>query len=129
MVKDKKPSEVCLNPRFPCARQYEHGNIFEQVTVPDVSPSLYKMVTTGMVGSITGNARNFSYPDLEEDEELAHDHPDYEKLNHLDNVEKEAFVEDWLHNPKNYEKRKEEPPKEDQKDTAKGGSDSAQPTE
>jgi len=106
MVKEKIEviQEVCLDPRKPCARQYEPLDIFEQVTVQDVAPSLYQMVMSGTVGSMPGNSQFYQYPDLGEDDE-AHDHPDYEKLDKLDIVEKEMYAEQWLKNPKNYEQK------------------------
>lgn len=100
MVK-QKVREVCLDPRNPCAREYQERDIFEQVTEPDVSMSLTQMVNTGTVPS---SGKNYVYPDLPDDEEAAHDAPDYEKLNSSDIVEKEQFVEQWLEKPENYEK-------------------------
>jgi len=106
MVKEKNLEipDICLDHRKPCARTYEPLDIFEQVTVPDVAPSLYQMVTTATVGSMPGNSVLYQYPDLGDDDD-AHDHPDYEKLDKLDIVEKEAYAENFLNNPKNYEKK------------------------
>lgn len=96
---------VCLDNSKPLAREYVNGDIHQIVTVPDVSPSLYQMISTATVGSMPGNSPNYKYPDLGEDDDQAHDHPDYEKLNQLDIVEKESFVESWLEKPENYEKK------------------------
>lgn len=93
-------------------------DIFEQVTVPDISPSLYNMVMSGTVGSMSGNNRGFSFPDLAEDDDEAHEAPDYEKLDKLDAVDKANYVENWLQNPNLYEKENtstEAPPAEPQK--------------
>lgn len=103
-IKTQDVQEVCLDPRKPCARTYEWPNKDEQVTIPDVAPSLYQMVMSGTVGSMPGNSTMYQYPDLGEDDD-AHDHPDYEKLDKIDQVEKEMFAENWLQNPKNYEQK------------------------
>lgn len=87
--------------------QSEHGDIYEQVTEPDVSPSLYQMITTATAGSMPGNNQAYEYPELGTDEQ-AHDHPDYEKLNKLDLVEKDIYVENWLQKEENYEIKKKE---------------------
>lgn len=101
MVKEKKEvPEVCLDYRKPLAREY-NDRVNEQVTEPDTSLSLTQMVMTGTVRS---SNPNYIYPELPEDDEEAHDHPDYEKLDKQDIVEKEQFVENWLEKPENYEK-------------------------
>lgn len=107
MVKEKiiEIQEVCLDPRKPCARTYEPLDIFEQVTIQDVAPSLYQMVMSGSVGSMPGNSNLYQYPDLGESDDDYHDHPDYEKLDKLDIVEKEQYAEQFLNDPKNYEKK------------------------
>jgi len=80
---------------------YERGDVKEIVTVPDVGLSIRQMIETGVAGSF---GKGFSFPDLDEDDEIAHDSPDFEKLNKLDPVEKQIFVDEWLKNPDNYEK-------------------------
>lgn len=125
MVKEKeKVKTVCLEPSEPCAREYNDRNIFEQVTVPDVSPSLYQMVTTATVGSMPGSSPAYQYPDLGDDDQ-AHDHPDYMKLNDLDIVEKNEFVDKWLENPDLYEKV-EVKPKVDEQSEEDGESEEAE---
>lgn len=131
-VKTLETREVCLDRYNPVARTYEDRNILEQVTVPDVSPSLYQMVSTATVGSMPGNSPAYQYPELGTDDE-AHDHPDYEKLNKEDIVLKEEYVEKWLEKAENYEKaveskvvpekENEQPEKEPQKENepTKGG--------
>lgn len=97
--------EVCLDPRKPVGRiAYNDLNIFEQVTVPDVAPSLSAMVRSGVVPA--GSSTLYTSPDFETDDE-AHDGPDYSKLNNLDLVEKEEFVQEWEKDPRNYEKKEE----------------------
>jgi len=91
MVKEKRPSTVCLDPENPIAREYNDRDIFEQVTTPDVSPSLTYMVRTGMVGEAMAGSSLYEYPELGTDDE-AHDHPDYQKLMSQDIVEQSEFV-------------------------------------
>lgn len=98
--------EVCLDPREPCARTYNDRDMTEQVTVPDLSMSLSQMVMTGNVGVMPGANPAYSDPDLGDDDE-AHEHPDYEKLNKMDIVDKENYVTEWETRPENYEKEEE----------------------
>lgn len=103
MVKEKSAPTVYLEhaPRV----EHPHGNIFEEVTEPDVSPSLLNMVTSATVGSMSVNSPKYQFPDLGDDDS-AHEHPDYEKLDKLDVVDKALYVENWLENPNLYEKEK-----------------------
>lgn len=98
---------VCLDPSKPLAHEFRHQFFDEQVTVPDCGPSLYQMVTSMTVGSMPGSNPAYAYPDLGDDDE-AHDHPDYEKLNHMDMVHKEEYADEFVNNPKNYEKEVED---------------------
>jgi len=102
----KKPREVCLDPYDPIAINKNDRNEKEVVTVIDESPSLYQMVMSGSVGSMPGNTNLYTYPDLGDDEE-AHEHPDYMRLDRLDILEKEEFVNNFNLNPNNYEKKVE----------------------
>lgn len=94
--------------------EHPHGDIFEQITEPDVSPSLHQMVVTQTVAAMAVRSSAYSSPDYdadsEEDDDLAHDDPDYMKLHGLDIVDKEAFVEEWLLDPKNREKVEQKDP-------------------
>jgi len=118
----KAPRTVNLDPLGPrLAHEYLHGE-YEQVTIMDVQPSLHSMVTTGIVGNQMGNSR-YVYPDLG-DEDEAHEHPDYQRVNDMDNVEKQEFAEMWLKNPKFYEKKKESEP-EAQTETPKNPEEGA----
>lgn len=120
MVKEKKYPDVCLHPDNRLAKEYHHGDIYEQVVEPNLSPSLYQMVQTATVGSMPGSSPAYSYPDLEDDDDLAHEHPDYEKLNQLDIVEKEVYVNEWLSKPENYEKAKETTSSKDSTESEQG---------
>lgn len=117
MVTKKAVRTYCIDPAEPLAREYNERDIYEQVTVPDIGPSLHHMVSTGDVGPMSSRSRNYTYPDLGDDDN-AHDHPDYEKLDHLDLVEKEEYVENFIKNPNNYEKPIEKPKDEEQKPAA-----------
>lgn len=117
MVKEKETPTVCLDPRYPIAREYPHGDIHEQVTEPSITPSLYQMIQTSTVGSMQGNSA-YAYPDLGDDDDQVHDHPDYEKLDKLDPVEKSNFVDQWLENPDLYEKAKDVSTETEPKDKA-----------
>lgn len=121
MVKAKRPREVCLDPFEPIYTISNDRDQYEQVTLPDISPSLYQMVTTGTVGSMQGNTQLYQFPDLGDDDE-AHDHPDYMKLDKLDIVEKEQFINNFIENPNNYEKKvvSEETPAEGQGGQSEG---------
>lgn len=110
MVKEKKtpPVIIVLDPALRNALQHEHGDIHEQVTVPDMSPSLYQIVMTGNVGSMPGNSSQYNFPDLGDDDE-AHEHPDYMKLHKEDIVIKEQFVNEFVtQNQRVDEKAKED---------------------
>lgn len=112
MVKNEKPSEVCLDPYKPIAQTY-NWLPNEEVTELDVSPSLYQMITSATVGSMPGNSNAYKYPDIGDDDE-AHDHPDYSKLDSLDLAERDNYVNEFLNNPNNYEKKEEQPKVEDE---------------
>lgn len=105
MVKSVQP-EVCLDPRKPIAVNKNDRNEFEQVTVPDYAPSLYQMVYSGTVGAMPGNTSLYNYPELGDDDE-AHDHPDYMQLDRLDIIEKQEYVNKFMTNPKNHEKKED----------------------
>lgn len=99
MVESKKrPPEVCLDWHKPIARQYEDRDVFEEVTQPDLSPSLYSMVTTQTVGSMPGNSPNYVFQDIGDDDEEGHSHPDYGKLGTLDPIERENVVNSLVDN-------------------------------
>nr|QJB18746.1 MAG: hypothetical protein [Microvirus sp.] len=100
----KKHSTVCLDPNEPIAKVYHDRDMFEQITIPDISPSLYQMVNNSSALGLTGNNSKYQYPELDDDDNEAHDSPDYEKIDKLDIVEKTQFVEEWKLNPKLYEK-------------------------
>lgn len=120
MVKTNRPPEVCLDSYVPIAKVYEERNTKEQVTIPDVSPSLYQMVMSGTVGSMPGNTNLYNYPDLGDDDDEAHEHPDYMKLDKMDIVEKEDFVENFTNNPNNYEKKEQSSEKTETKEGGSG---------
>lgn len=105
MVKEKQQlREVCLDHKKPCAITYPYGDPLEQVTVPDISMSLSQMVASNVV---MGGSSKYIDPNFDDDEE-AHDKPDYEKLQGLDLVDKENFVAQWELDPNNYEKKEED---------------------
>lgn len=78
-------------------------DIFEQVTKPDFSPSLYSLVSSGVAGSQM-SSRLYTFPVVPEDDVAAHDMPDYQRLKDVDMVEREDFVDDFVNNPDNYER-------------------------
>lgn len=107
MVKEKKIPTYALDSENRCAAvEYPNAHAKEQVTVPDYSPSLVQMVTTGTVGSMTGNSKKYFYEDLDDDDELAHDAPDYEKIQSYDIVEKKELISQFI---ENNEKENDEP--------------------
>lgn len=111
MVKKAENSEIktpVVRLEFVPQVEYSHGDPHEQVTVPDSSPSLVQMVMSGNAGALSVGSTKYSYPDLDDDDDENHDLPDYEKLNKLDVIEKEEFVDLFLKNPKNYVKKEEE---------------------
>lgn len=118
---------MCLNPRNPIARVYQDRNDQEQVTVQDFSPSIYDMVRTGNVGSMPGNSSSrYTFPDVPDDDDAAHGLPDYQRLKDADMVEREAFVDDFVANPDNYEKSGEVSQEEKIKPAPEAGSSGAE---
>lgn len=95
--------EHTLDKYKPLASTYAHGDETEQVTIPDMSPSLHQMVVTGVAGTTSGK---YSFVDVDEDD---HDAPDYEKLSKADPALKAEFMDSFINNPDNYEKREEKP--------------------
>lgn len=87
-------------------------NIFEQVTKPDFSASLYSLVSSGVAGSQM-SSRLYQFPIVPDDDLLAHEMPDYQRLKDVDMVDREEFVEDFIQNPSNYEKVERIEPKEE----------------
>ena len=120
---------VNLNPfdtKKRLAKEYLHGE-YEQVTVMDVAPSLASMVTTGIVGSLSGNDR-YVYPDIGETDDEGHEHPDYQQVNKLDVFEKNQFAEEWIKNPKFYEKVNKPEKGSDGNEPKEGGEAKGEPT-
>lgn len=97
MVKENKEEvrEVCLDSRKRLATTYTWLDN-EQVTVPDVAPSLMSIVMTGNVGSMPSNSSRYSYgPQIDDDEEL-HETPDFMKLKDADLVERQQFIDEFV---------------------------------
>lgn len=109
LARKARPKTVCLEPDEPCAREYENENRDELVTVSDFTPGLQSMVLTGNVASMAGNQLSNKYVkgdlDGDGDDEQDHDTPDYAKLSRLDRVEQDAFVDEFLEDENNYEKK------------------------
>lgn len=105
----KKVRTICLDPSEPLAREYPWERADEQVTVPDTSPSLTYMVTTGNVGSMSSaNRYTFTHaPETETDDD--HDMPDYQRLKDVDLVEREEWSKELFEDlkSKHEEKRSE----------------------
>lgn len=115
MVKDelktkevKEYPEVTLTTKQPLAKTYYHGDPFEQVTQPDVSPSLTQMVSTGLVGNFSNK---YEFGEHDDDD---HDFPDMQKIANDDKAVREMYLND-INNQANeeYENLNK---KEDEKD-------------
>lgn len=87
----------------PIAMEYHHGNIYELVTIPDVSPSLAQMVKTGNVIP-AGSSQFYEYDDLPDDDDAAHEMDDASLIARQDAAVKDLYVTDFVNNPDNYEK-------------------------
>lgn len=103
----EQPQEICLHPSKRSAKEYNDRDVNELVTEPDESPSLYQMVENATAANYMNKNNNYEFPDLEEEDELAHERPDYEKLNLMDDVHKAEFVEAFINDERNYEKKVE----------------------
>lgn len=102
---DQDPApDVCLDRRNRLAREYQRENADEQVTMPDMSPSLTAIVMTGNVGSMPGNNNRYVYPDMPDDDNEAHEMPDFQALQSIDPVEKENLVNEFINDDNNYVK-------------------------
>lgn len=111
-IKSLFPSVVRIWPKDPpIAMEYHHGNIYEVVTIPDVSPSLAQMVKTGNVIP-AGSSQFYEYDDLPDDDDQAHEMDDASIVARMDPAMKDAYVQEFVSNPDNYEKPKEEPKQE-----------------
>lgn len=92
--------------------EFNSRDRFEQVTKPDFSASLYSLVSSGVAGSQM-SSRGYIFPEVPQDDLVAHEMPDYQRLKDVDMVDREEFVEDFIQNPSNYEKVERIEPKEE----------------
>lgn len=106
--------EFTLDKSKPLAQEYRHGDYPDEiVTVPDASPSLYQMVTTGMAGSVSSR---YEYGEHNDDD---HDLPDIEKLANGDKTVRDEFFDMMNSDEKQEEKQDETKEKRDGKDEKK----------
>lgn len=95
---------ICLDPRKPLAREYNDRDIFEKTVQIDFSPSIYDMVKTGVAGISNVNSGRYTFPPTPDDDNEAHEMPDYQRLRDIDIAEKEQVIDEFLNDENNYVK-------------------------
>lgn len=105
--KERRSTIVVLNPEDRDAREQRWCDPREQVTVPDLAPSLASMVMTGVVGSMSSANRYSFTHDAETESDEDHDMPDYQRLKDEDYVVREEFSKELFDSLKKQHEKNE----------------------
>lgn len=119
----QSPPEVTLSTSKPLASTYYHGDPFEQVTVPDVSPSLSQMVSTGLVGNFSNK---YEFGEHDDDD---HDFPDMQKIANDDKAVRENYFNELSQQADEEFKELNKKPNEEENNPASVEVPKADPTE